>query len=230
MEPAFLLTHLRRELAVFRDCLRQDLSVPVPHCGDWTLRDLAEHLGTSNLWAAVAVTEGHGDHEPPAAPRDSTALVRWFEDTSATLLAALDTDPSAPAWTFHPPHTVGFWQRRRCLETLVHRWDAEHALGAPRPLDADLAGEGVAEVFDTLAPRQVARGRARPPESALRLEASDTGHSWTYGPGAPAATLTAPAAHLLLLLWGRMPLDDGAFVWTGDEQAGRRVLRGPLTP
>ncbi|MFF9208960.1 MULTISPECIES: maleylpyruvate isomerase family mycothiol-dependent enzyme [unclassified Streptomyces] len=230
MQPESLLSCLRRELLAFRDCLSGDLSAPVEHCGDWTLRELAEHLGASNLWAAVAVTEGRGDHAPPAAPRERAALAGWFEDTCATLLAALDTDPAAPAWTFHPPHTVGFWQRRRCLEALVHRWDAEHALGRARPLDPELAGEGVAEVFDTMAPRQVARGRARPPERALRLTATDTGGSWIYGPGAPVATLAAPAQDLLLLLWGRRALDGTAFAWEGDERAGRRVLRGPLTP
>ncbi len=202
MESPCLLRHLRDELDAFRDCLDGDLSVPVEHCGTWTLRDLAEHLGGSNLWAAAAVTEQHGGHEPGAAPRDRAGLVRWFEESARTLLDALDTDPEAGAWTFHPPATVGFWQRRRALETLVHRWDAEHALGRARPLDPLLAGEGVSEVFDTMAPRQVARGRAHPPSRALRLEATDTGAGWTYGPGTPAATLAAPAEQLLLLLWG----------------------------
>ncbi|MET8248344.1 hypothetical protein ABZV31_30470 [Streptomyces sp. NPDC005202] len=65
-------------------------------------------------------------------------------------------------------------------------------LGRPCSLDAELAGERVAEVFGTVAPRQVARGRAHPPECALRLEATDTGAWWTDGPGAPVATLAAP--------------------------------------
>ncbi|MGW7383332.1 maleylpyruvate isomerase family mycothiol-dependent enzyme [Streptomyces sp. NPDC054794] len=150
-------------------------------------------------------------------------------EASETLLKALDTDPSAPEWTFHPPHTVGFWQRRRCLEALVHRWDAERALGTPRPLDAQLAGEGVAEVFDTMAPRQAERGRAQPPRHALRFEATDTGASWTYGPGTPVVTLAARAENLLLLPWGRLPADDGPFVWNGGWKAARRILEGPLT-
>jgi len=229
MDSASLLLHLRRELDAFRACLGVDLSAPVEHCGDWTLHDLAEHLGGSNLWAATAVTEGHGNYKPPPAPREYSPLVRWFDAASETLLTALNTEPFTPAWTFHPPHTVGFWQRRRCLEALVHRWDAEHALGAPRSLDAELAGEGVAEVFGTMAPRQVVRGRAQPPRYALRLEATDTGASWTYGPGAPVAALAASAEDLLLLLWGRMSLDGGVFVWDGDRQAGQRILDGPLT-
>ncbi|MGW0811922.1 maleylpyruvate isomerase family mycothiol-dependent enzyme [Streptomyces viridiviolaceus] len=229
MEPSSLLRHLRSELDAFRDCLDGGLATPVVHCGDWTLLDLASHLGGSNLWAAAAVTEKHGDYEPPAAPGERAALLRWFDDASRKLHEALDTDPATPAWTFHPPHTVGFWQRRRCLEALVHRWDAEFAVGTPRPLDAELAGEGVAEVFDTMAPRQIARGRARPPEAALRLTATDTGASWDHGPGTPVAELSAPAEALLLMLWGRVPLDRGAFVWNGDEEAGRRILQGPLT-
>lgn len=230
MDSASLLRHLRDELDAFRACLDGDLSAPVEHCGEWSLHDLAEHLGGSNLWAAAAVTEQRGDQEPAPAPRDPAELVRWFEETSKTLLEVLDTDPAASAWTFHPPRTVGFWQRRRALETLVHRWDAEHALGRVRPLDPGLAGEGVAEVFDTMAPRQRERGRAQPPRSALRLEATDTGASWTYGPGTPSATLAAPAEQLLLLLWGRVPGTSEAFSWSGDRRAGLAALAGPLTP
>src|SRR4051812_20573595 len=135
MDSESLLQHLSNELDAFRACLDGDLSVLVEHCGEWTLRDLAEHLGSSNLWAAAAVTEQHGEHEATSAPRDPDEFLRWFEESSGTLLKTLDTDPSASAWTFHPPHTVGFWQRRRALEALIHRWDAENALGNRRPLD-----------------------------------------------------------------------------------------------
>lgn len=232
MDSTALLFHLRRELDAFRACLVGDLSEPVEHCGRWTLHDLAEHLGSANLWAAAAVSEKRGDGKAPPAPRDPAALVRWFDETSSTLLNALDTDPHTEAWTFHPPHTVGFWQRRRCLETLVHRWDAEQALGkANTALDVDLAGEGVAEVFDTMAPRQIARGRASAPQHALHLKAGDTGASWTYGPGTPIATISSTTTEsLLLMLWGRIPSSSAAFEWEGDQEAGQRLLEGPLTP
>ncbi|NEB18142.1 maleylpyruvate isomerase family mycothiol-dependent enzyme [Streptomyces coelicoflavus] len=230
MDSESLLQHLSDELDAFRACLDGDLSVPVEHCGEWTLRDLAEHLGSSNLWAAAAVTEQHGKHEATSAPRDPEEFLRWFEESAATLLKVLRTDPNTRAWTFHPPHTVGFWQRRRALEALVHRWDAENALGICRSLDPILAGEGVAEVFDTMAPRQIAPGRAQHPQSALRLHAADTGASWVYGPGTAVATLTATAERIVLLLWGRMSSSDAAFHWTGDREAGLRILAGPLTP
>jgi hypothetical protein len=62
MDSAGYLAHLRRELGVFEACLSGDLSAPVTHCGDWTLYDLADHLGGGNLRAAAAVT-GDGDRE-----------------------------------------------------------------------------------------------------------------------------------------------------------------------
>ena len=129
MDSAGYLAHLRHDLAAFQECLAGDLAAPVRPCGDWTLYDLADHLGQGNMWAAMAMTEQRGDYQGPAAPRDPPALVGWFSGTAGALLAALDTDPSASAWTIAPPPTAGFWRRRRCLETVVHRWDAEHALG-----------------------------------------------------------------------------------------------------
>ncbi|MFD1939122.1 maleylpyruvate isomerase family mycothiol-dependent enzyme [Nonomuraea mangrovi] len=224
-----LLLHLRHELGAFRACLDGDLSAPIEHCGDWTLRELAEHLGGSNLWAAKAVTERRGDYVPPAAPKDRAGLARWFDAASDTLLKALDTDPSREAWTFHPPETVGFWQRRRCVEALLHRWDAERAIGTARPFDPELAGEGVAEVFEVMAPRQIVRGRAQLPDKALRLDAADIGRSWTYGQGMPVAKVSGTAEGLLLMLWGRMSPDDDGLVWDGDRDAGEHLLSGPLT-
>jgi uncharacterized protein (TIGR03083 family) len=227
---ASYLEHLRRELGLFEACLGGDLSARVEHCGDWTLYDLADHLGRDNLWAAAAVTERRGDHEAPAAPRDPVALASWFGDTADVLLQALDTDPSAPAWTISPPPTVGFWQRRRCLETLVHRWDAEHALGADGPLDPALAADGVAEVIDTMTPRQIRLGRIGPLPHAIRLTASDVPSSWVLGLGDPVAAICATAAQLLLLLWGRLPADDQAITWDGDRDKALATLARALVP
>jgi len=230
MDSAAYVAHLRRELDAFAACLSGDLSARVEYCGDWTLYDLADHLGRQNLWAAAAVTEQHGDLDPPPAPREPAALATWFRGTCDTELAALDTDPSAPAWTIAPPPTVGFWQRRRCLETLVHRWDAEHALGIPSRLDPELADDGVAEAIDTMAPRQVRLGRIAAPAHAVGLTAADTGSARTLGPGDPVASVRGAAADLLLLLWGRRAGDDPALAWSGDREAGRAVLAAALVP
>jgi uncharacterized protein (TIGR03083 family) len=230
MDPAGYLAHLRDELAAFTACLAADLGAPVEHCGGWTLYDLADHLGQGNLWAAAAVTQHRGDYQGPAAPGDPAALARWFSGTCGVLLAALDTDPLASAWTLAPPPTVGFWHRRRCMETLVHRWDAQHATGTDGSLDPVLAGDGVAEVIDTMAPRQVRLGRTSAPPYAVRLTATDTRASWVLGPGDPVAALQATAAELLLLLWGRLPADHPSISWHGDREKAQAVLGGSLVP
>jgi uncharacterized protein (TIGR03083 family) len=229
MDSAGYLAHLRRDLDAFGACLGGDLSAPVEHC-DWTLYDLADHLGGGNLWAAAAVTERRGDYEAAPAPRDPAALAAWLSHTGAVLLAALDADPAAPAWTIAPPPTVGFWQRRRCLETLIHRWDAEHAAGVAGPIDPALADDGVAEVVDTMLPRQIRLGRTGPLPHAVRLTATDTGSTWVLGPGDPVAAVSGTAAGLLLLLWGRLAADDPAIGWDGDRERGQAALSGALVP
>jgi len=224
------LAFLRRDLDAFEACLRSDLTTPIEHCGDWTLYDLADHLGNGNLWSAVAITEKHGKHKGAPAPRDPAELRRWFNETSETLLTALETDPSTEAWTFYPPRTVAFWRRRRALETAVHRWDAEHATGAPSPLDPALAADGVSEAINDMFPRQVRLSRATAPDQAIRLVATDMPQTWTLGPGTPVATLHGPAPTLFLMLWKRVSPQTEAIEWEGDQKAALKVLDRPITP
>ncbi|GAA1962359.1 maleylpyruvate isomerase family mycothiol-dependent enzyme [Kitasatospora viridis] len=225
------LNDLRRELDAFGAVLDGDLSAPVEHCGAWTLADLAVHMGAGNLWVVTAVREGHGDgYDEAAAPRDPAALRAWYAESADALVEALSVDPATGAWTFFPPHTVAFWRRRRSQETLIHRWDAQHAAGATKPLDPALAADGVAEVFDTMAPRMTSRGAATAPSQAVRITATDSGRSWTYGPGEPVAELSGTAEDLLLMLWNRKPRETESLLWSGDRAAGLGVLAGPLVP
>lgn len=230
MDHDELLAHLRREQDAFAACLAGDLSAAVEHCGNWTLADLAEHLGGAGEWVAVAVTEGRLDHQAPAAPREREELLAWFARMCAAQYDALAQDPLKEVWTVWPPNNIGFWRRRRCLETLVHRWDAEHALGVVSVLDPELCAEGVAEVVDTVAPREVSLGRALEPTRALQLRAVDTGDSWVLGPGSPAATVSGLAADLLLAVWHRLAPDAPSLTWEGDAAAGRALLSGRLVP
>ncbi|MFE9427555.1 maleylpyruvate isomerase family mycothiol-dependent enzyme [Kitasatospora sp. NPDC006697] len=225
------LVALRRELDLLGAALDGDLTAPVEHCGSWTVADLAVHVGAGNLWVVTAVREKHGrDYDEGAAPRDPAALRAWFAGSSEALIEALSVDPDTEAWTFAVPHTVAFWHRRRAQETLVHRWDAEHALGAVTPFDPELAADGVAEVFEIMAPRMISRGAATAPARAVRITATDAASSWTFGPGEPVAELRGTAQDLLLTLWGRLPREAGSLSWTGDREAGLAALAGPLVP
>src|SRR5258708_24930006 len=99
MDSANYLEHLRRELDVFEACLAADLSARVEHCGDWTLYDLADHLGPANLWAAPARPPNPGEYQAAPPPRDHAAPPRGFGRTPGGLPAALRTAPVARART-----------------------------------------------------------------------------------------------------------------------------------
>jgi uncharacterized protein (TIGR03083 family) len=115
-------------------------------------------------------------------------------------------------------------------ETLIHRWDAQQALEIPGELDPALADDEVAEVIDTMTPRQVRLGRRSAPSHAVRLCAGDTGSTWILGPGEPVATIRATAASLLLMLWGRLPAESPAIAWEGDRKTAQAALGGALVP
>ncbi|MFE1595971.1 maleylpyruvate isomerase family mycothiol-dependent enzyme [Nocardia sp. NPDC058705] len=209
-----------------------DLTAPVPSCGDWTFYDLVDHVGRGNTWVVTAVAELRGDDEGQAAPKDPVALREWYESTADALATSLSADENQEAWTFTKamPRTVGFWRRRRAHETLMHLWDGQNALGKADPFDPDLAVDGIDEVFELFAPRMIHRGLAVEPDVALRIRATDTGNTWTYGPGEPVAELAGTASDLLLTLWARKSGADPELVWDGDRTAGERVLAGPLVP
>ena len=87
----------------------------------------------------------------------------------------------------------------------MHLWDAEQAVGVARPIEAELAWDGVAEVVDVLYPRQVRLGRTTTLTPAVRLTASDLDDSIVIGDG-NAVDVVAPAEVLLRTLWHRQQL------------------------
>jgi hypothetical protein len=174
MDAASFLRHFRRELDAFGACLAEgDLTAPIEHGEEeLNLAELAALVGSANLFAAAAVTDWDGSPDPPDAgppkvPEDRYELTRWVDGTGEALLMALDTDPGSPAWGYFTPPNAGYWQRSRAVAMMLHRWDAQRAVAEPGPLDPALAGEGISEVFDVLAPADRARqglaaGRVRP--------------------------------------------------------------------
>jgi uncharacterized protein (TIGR03083 family) len=205
-----------------------DLALPVPGCPDWTLADLCVHLGRVHRWAAANASGGGERGTRPGDPEPGTDLRRWYADGLADLLRVL-SDADEPAWTFVGPATVGWWQRRMALETLVHRVDAEAAAGVRTALDPALAADGVAEVVDVLHPARLTASAAAPPAAELVLATEDGSRRWVVGGPAPAATVTGPADALLLLVWGRTTLADPR-LQVSDPARAAAVLAGSLTP
>jgi uncharacterized protein (TIGR03083 family) len=236
MDAASFLRHFRRELDAFGACLAEgDLTAPIEHGEEeLNLAELAALVGSANLFAAAAVTDWDGspnppDASPPKVPEDRYELTRWVDGTGEALLMALDTDPGSPAWGYFTPPNAGYWQRSRAVAMMLHRWDAQRAVAEAGPLNPELAGEGISEVFDVLAPRQIGRGKAWPPDACIRLKATDSGDWWAFGPGDPVADISGTAGDLLLLLRGRRTADDPVFTWSGDRETALSVLKGPLT-
>ena len=201
-----------------------DLDAPVRHCPGWSVRDLAAHLGGIHQWAAHAVTEGDPGLTTTQPEGERAAVVEWYRESAAGLLDVLTRTPlEATAWTLDKQdRTAAFWRRRQVHETVMHVWDAEEALGTPRPIDPTLAWDGVLEVAQIMYPRQVRVGRIPPLPAALRLVATDVDGEVTLGDGAPLV-VEGSAEVLLRLLWHRAPTDDL------DPRAAA-LLAGAVTP
>lgn len=220
------LAHLRADCDAILDLLgRGALDSPVAACPGWTVRELVEHLGSVHRWATAIVRSGEAQPEKEQAAAD---LRPWFGEGAEDLLAVLSAaDPAEPCWSFTSGRTKGFWVRRQALETVVHRWDAERAVGEPGLIDPALASDGVTEVVDLMTPRQVRLERIPPLPYAVELRAVDTGATWVLGAGPVEASVTAAAEVLLLLLWHRVDPGDPRVRCEGPAH---EVLRLALAP
>ena len=114
---------------------RSDLEARVPSCPEWSVRDLAHHIGKvqwywgQNVLAKRADERSGGDR---TSFPDDTDLLAWLGWCTYTLLAALrEAGPEAPCWAWWPgPRTAGAVGRHQAQEAAVHRWDAEGVAGA----------------------------------------------------------------------------------------------------
>jgi uncharacterized protein (TIGR03083 family) len=152
MESSRLLGHLDDEFALLRAAVgATDLAARVPSCPEWTVADLAQHVAYVYLNKAECVRLGaFPDPWPPETLTVQPGSVALLDEMYATLTARFaEHSPGDHAATWHEPdQTVGFWIRRMTQETLIHRVDAELALGgAVSPVPGDLAFDGVDEML-----------------------------------------------------------------------------------
>ena len=228
---------LAQELESGRTPVSGGLAVGVPWVPAWTVRDLVAHLGAVHRWATGILRAGSTEPPEPAsrfrAPDDD--LAGWYALGLTELVATLRTvDPDAPAWHMSPAASrrARDWSRRQAHEHVVHRLDLEAAAGVDHaPVDVALAADGVDELLGNLphaadfAPK-VAELRGE--GEVLALHAPDAGAAWRIElvadgfrweraeAAAPTASLTAPAAALLLVLYGRYPTDRAEVAVDGD--------------
>ncbi|WP_030559153.1 maleylpyruvate isomerase family mycothiol-dependent enzyme [Streptomyces aureocirculatus] len=210
------------------------LDAAVPTCPDWRVRDLLRHTGAVHRWAAGFVTGGHTAPRPirEAPDLDGTALLDWFREGHAGVVAALREAPDdLECWSFLPaPSPLAFWARRQANETAVHRYDAESARGGARtPVGTEFAADGIDELLRGFHGRAKSRMRTDTPR-VLRVRTTDAGAVWTVrlsadipvtesGGTAPAdCEIAGPAGQLYLALWNREPFTQV----TGDAELAKR--------
>lgn len=195
MEWTALLDHIRADAARLSEVARLDLETQVPCCVGWTVRDLVQHVGTVYTHKALIVEEGWTDLQdrPISAPDES--VVEWLDGCAAHLLEVLaDHDPSEPVWTWvEGDQTVGFWYRRMAHESLIHRIDAEQALGLESDINEDLAADGIDEILNVMISGAPAWASCEFGRRVARLEVP--GRSWTVRLGSFTGTSPATGIH-----------------------------------
>ncbi|KOV83885.1 hypothetical protein ADL03_19295 [Nocardia sp. NRRL S-836] len=202
------------------------LDVRVPSCPEWTLRDLAHHIGEGRRsWAAtVAAGPGATAKSPAdgAAPQDRAELVGWLAGSTAVLLDALrEAGPERGCWTWwggsQSPSNCGAVARHQLQQLAVHTYDAQLAVGEPLPLPGDVALDGVEDFQFTCC----ATTSAWPHEPAVVDYHATEGRSWRLRLSAAGARVsrgcdddgpadvsaTGTASDLVLMFYGRVPLD-----------------------
>lgn len=184
------------------------LSSSVAACPDWDLRDLTVHLGRTHLWTTQILGGADPRERPQDEPAKDESLAGWYADRAEQMLTALtEAGPEAECWTLVKDQRIAlFWQRRQVHETVVHLWDAQHALGRSSHIDPALAWDGVAEIRDVMYPRMLRAERVQPlPKSLVFTPADLDAEPVTIGEAQESLKIQAPAVELLLLIWHRIP-------------------------
>jgi uncharacterized protein (TIGR03083 family) len=219
-----------------------DETLPIPTCPQWTLRQLATHVGRAHRWAAEIV----GTRSPvmiefravPGGklPEDPAERAPWLISGAALLVRNLRDAGDDLVWTFTGLAPAGFWARRMAHETVVHRADAQCAAGQEFTVPAMLAADAIEEWLTLLMLPELGgqdkRDSALPQGRSLHIHATDggldgtgewlvtngpAGFAVTAGHGKADAALSGPAADLLLVLMRRKPASDETVRVFGDR-------------
>jgi uncharacterized protein (TIGR03083 family) len=215
----------------------EDLTRQVPTCPEWTLRQLATHVGRAHRWAAEITATRSAEFIPfrqvpdGRIPDDPALHAPWLRAGAAGLIEAVQDAGSDPVWTFDGLRPASFWARRMAHETAVHRADAEIAVGREPEFEPDLAVDAIDEWLGYMSGIGASDSRvaALPDGAVLHVHVTDEGvdGEWLVrrqgdsvtvqlGHGKGDVTVRGPAGRLLLVLLRRLPPDDPQVEVLGD--------------
>lgn len=205
--------------------------VRVPSCPAWSLGQLGAHVGDFAAFYTHAICDATGAPRPPwpntwqrgaAAPLNGEAPASYFDDRAqflVSLLRSTSSDAEVRTWA-KDDQTAHFVARRSAHELAVHRFDAQLAAGAPQAIGAELATDGIEEIFMMLDVRDNRGGHSTAAGGTLHIQPTDEPRDWlvvvtadavnvSREPPAAAADLTAmgTARELELVLYGRPPVE-----------------------
>lgn len=181
---------LEAELVTMERAFRSvDPAAPVPSCPEWTVADLAKHLGRIHRWVAAIVSTASVErvdprslpNDTPDADADADTWASWLAAGGASVVAALRSQPAdTPMWTWGDGDTAGWWARRQLHETLVHRIDAQLAAGSAWEVEPEVAVDAIDEhLANVAASHYFSPGVANlKGEGSLHLHTTDTDGEW----------------------------------------------------
>ena len=162
-------------IAAFRNA---EPDARVPSCPEWALADLAEHVGGfTGFWAHV-LCEGTGRPKAPIPEHQpGQPLGDWYASLAPLLVDELRaTPPETAVWTWADDKSARFVARRCAHELAIHRFDAQLAGGAPQPVDAAVAADGIDEIFYMVDAASDRAGRGE--GETLHLHGTDRDDEW----------------------------------------------------
>jgi len=208
---------------------RAEPALRVSTCPDWTLSDLALHVGRAHRWAQrITETRAQEPIDMSAVdlglPATTTRYGAWLCFGAAAFSAAVHSAGTrTPVWSWSDDHSVGFWLRKITHDTIIHRIDAELTVGLRPSLPPKTASDGIADLLAAITTLSAAGhpdpifGGLRGRGETLQLQATDTGDEWfvtrmpegvrwTPGRGEADAIVRGNAFDLLLALYRRAPI------------------------
>src|SRR6185437_5667371 len=97
---------------------RNDQDLPIPACPDWTLRQLATHVGRAHRWAAEIVGTRAAQFiefrlvPDGKSPAGADSQASWLTAGAGRLINAVRIAGDDQVWAFTTLAPASFWARR----------------------------------------------------------------------------------------------------------------------